>query len=64
MIESLILAAVVVAPRPAPVRVAPRPAPARVAPQPAPHETPRPAPVVVPGHISNQKCKEEKEKCK
>ena len=61
MIESLILAAVVVAPRPAPVRVAPRPA--RVAPQPAPHETPRPVPFV-PGSTPNQKCKEEKEKCK
>jgi len=55
MIEALILSAIVVAPRPAPVRIAPRPAPARV--------TPHPAPVVAPGHVG-KKCDEQKEKCK
>ena len=63
MIEALILSAIVVAPRPAPVRVAPRPAPARVAPQTPPTTTPHPAPIVVPGHVS-KKCDEQKEKCK
>jgi len=63
MIEALILSAIVVAPRPAPVRVAPRPTPARVTPHTPPQETPRPAPIVAPGHVG-KKCDEQKEKCK
>ena len=63
MITSLILSAIVVAPRPAPVRIAPRPAPARVTPHTPPQEMPRPAPVVAPGHVG-KKCDEQKEKCK
>jgi len=59
-ISALVLSAIVVAPRPAPVRIAPRPAPARV----TPHQEPaRPAPVIVPGHVSG-KCDDKKEKCK
>lgn len=62
MIETMILSAVVfVAPRPVPIRIAPRPAPAKVTPHQEPMR-PTPMPVIVPGHVSNNKCKDEKEK--
>lgn len=63
IIEAVILSAVVVAPRPAPIRIAPRPAPTRAVPHSQPSDAPHPMPIIVPP-TTNKKCDENKEKCK